>query len=360
MRGHDTKQSTMFSVVSPERRVPQDHPLRPIKAIAEEILTAMSPTFSRMYSKVGRPSIPPERLLKSQILIALYSVRSDRMFCEQLDYNLLFRWFLDMNMDDAAFDHSSFTKNRDRLLAHEVAGQFFAAVVEKAQTLGLMSSEHFSVDGTLIEAWASLKSFRPKDEKPEDRDPPDDPGNPTVNFHGETRSNETHASTTDPEARMARKGYGKEAKLCFSAHALMENRNGLLVDLRIDHATGIAERENALVMLADNVGTSATVGGDKGYNQRPFVDGCRELGVTPHVAEKVKYSAIDQRTVRHEGYAISMRIRKRIEEIFGWAKTIGGFRRTRYRGIRRTQQAGYFVGAAYNLLRIANLAAAGV
>jgi transposase len=359
MRGHDTKQATMFSVVSPEHRVPQDHPLRPIKAMADEVLASMSRTFSRMYSKVGRPSIPPERLLKAQILIALYSVRSDRMFCEQLDYNLLFRWFLDMNMDERSFDHSSFTKNRDRLLEHDVAGEFFAAVVEKAQGLGLMSSEHFTVDGTLIEAWASLKSFRPKDEKPEDRDPPDDPGNPTVNFHGEKRSNETHASTTDPEARLARKGNNQEAKLCFSAHALMENRNGLLVDLRIDHATGIAERESALALLAENVDAAdATVGGDKGYNQRAFVDGCRELGITPHVAEKAKYNAIDRRTSRHEGYSISMRIRKRIEEIFGWAKTIGGFRRTRFHGVARTQQAGYFVGAAYNLLRIANLSAA--
>jgi len=358
MRGHDTKQATMFSVVSPEHRVPANHPLRPIKAMADEILAAMSRTFGRMYSKVGRPSIPPERLLKAQILIALYSVRSDRMFCEQLDYNLLFRWFLDMNMDEPAFDHSSFTKNRDRLLEHDVAAEFFAAVVERAQQLGLMSSEHFTVDGTLIEAWASLKSFRPKDEKPEDRDPPDDPGNPTVNFHGEKRGNETHASTTDPEARLARKGNNQEAKLCFSAHALMENRNGLLVDLRIDHATGTAERESALALLAENVEvTGATAGGDKGYNQRAFVDGCRQLGITPHVAEKARYNAIDRRTSRHEGYSISMRIRKRIEEIFGWAKTIGGFRRTRFRGVTRTQQAGYFVGAAYNLLRIANLTA---
>jgi len=358
MRGHDTKQATMFSVVSPEHRVPANHPLRPIKAMADEILAAMSRTFGRMYSKVGRPSIPPERLLKAQILIALYSVRSDRMFCEQLDYNLLFRWFLDMNMDEPAFDHSSFTKNRDRLLEHDVAAEFFAAVVERAQQLGLMSSEHFTVDGTLIEAWASLKSFRPKDEKPEDRDPPDDPGNPTVNFHGEKRGNETHASTTDPEARLARKGNNQEAKLCFSAHALMENRNGLLVDLRIDHATGTAERESALALLGENVEvTGATAGGDKGYNQRAFVDGCRQLGITPHVAEKARYNAIDRRTSRHEGYSISMRIRKRIEEIFGWAKTIGGFRRTRFRGVTRTQQAGYFVGAAYNLLRIANLTA---
>ena len=358
MRGHDSKQATMFSFVSPEHRVSQEHPARPIKAMADRILASLSRVFSRMYSKVGRPSIPPERLLKSELLIALYTVRSDRMFCEQLDYNLLFRWFLDMNMDEPAFDHSTFSKNRDRLLEHDVAGRFFAAVVEEARSLGLLSSEHFSVDGTLIEAWASLKSFRPKDEAPEDRDPPDDPGNPTVNFHGQKRSNETHASTTDPEARLARKGNGKEARMCFSAHALMENRNGLVVDLRVDTATGVAERENALAMLADHAGAGATVAGDKGYNQRPFVDGCRELGITPHVAEKVKYSAIDARTTRHAGYTWSMRIRKRIEEIFGWAKTTGGFRRTRFRGVERTQQSAYFVGAALNLLRIAKLAAA--
>jgi len=359
MRGHDSKQATMFSLVSPEHRVAPDHPLRAIKRMADEILGSMTRRFGRMYSKVGRPSIPPERLLKAQILIALYSVRSDRMFCEQLDYNLLFRWFLDMNMDEPAFDHSSFTKNRDRLLEHDIAAEFFAAVVERGQQLGLMSSEHFSVDGTLIEAWASHKSFRPTNEKPEDRDPPDDPGNPTVNFHGQKRRNETHASTTDPEARLARKGKSQEAKLCFSAHALMENRNGLLVDLHINHATGTAERESALTLLANNVAAPrASVAGDKGYNQRPFVDGCRELGITPHVAEKARFNAIDGRTTRHAGYSISMRIRKRIEEIFGWAKTIGGFRRTRFRGIERTQQAGYFVGAAYNLLRIARLAAA--
>lgn len=358
MRGDDTKQAALFSFVSPEQRVPQDHPLRPIKALTEQILKSLSRTFSRMYSKTGRPSIPPERLLKAQILMALYSVRSDRLFCEQLDYNLLFRWFLDMTMDEPAFDHSSFTKNRERLLKHEVAATFFAAVVGEARERALMSNEHFSVDGTLIEAWASLKSFRPRDEKPEDREPPDDPGNPTVNFHGEQRSNETHGSTTDPEARLARKGHGKEAKLCFSAHALMENRNGLAVDVVAAAATGTAEREVGLALISAHVPRGATVGGDKGYNQRAFVDGCRALGVTPHVAENVKYSAIDRRTTRHAGYAISMRIRKRIEEIFGWIKTTGGFRRTRVKGIALTQHALYVVGAALNLLRITRLAAA--
>jgi len=359
MRGEDSKHATMFSVLSPERRVPQDHPLRPIKAMADAVLSSMSKRFDRMYSSIGRPSIPPERLLKAQILIALYSIRSDRMFCEQLDYNLLFRWFLDMNADDPAFDHSTFTKNGDRLLKHDVAAEFFAAVVEEARVRGLMSSEHFTVDGTLIEAWASLKSFRPKGEKPEDRDPPDDPSNPTVNFHGEKRRNDTHESTTDPEAKLARKGNGKEAKLCFSGHALMENRSGLLVDFKIAEANGTAERVVALEMLADNVAVEhATVAGDKGYDQRPFVEPCRELGITPHVAAKAKHSAVDGRTTRHEGYKVSQRIRKRVEEIFGWIKSYGGLRRTRFHGVTRTQQTAHFVGAAYNLLRIANLTAA--
>jgi len=359
MRGEDAKQGSMFSYLSPEARVPQDHPLRLIKAMADAVLASMSRRFDKMYSQVGRPSIPPERLLKAQILIALYTVRSDRMFCEQLDYNLLFRWFLDMNADDPAFDHSTFSKNRDRLLEHDIAGEFFAAVVEEARSRGLMSSEHFTVDGTLIEAWASLKTFRPKDEKPQDREPPDDPGNPTVNFHGEKRSNETHASTTDPESKLARKSNNHEAKLSFSAHALMENRHGLLVDIRVAPATGTAEREVALAMLENHVTVErATVGADKGYDQRPFVEPCRELGVTPHVAQKVKYSAIDERTKRHDGYSVSQRIRKRVEEIFGWMKPIGGLRRTRVKGVARTQQSTYFVGAAYNLLRMANLAMA--
>jgi transposase len=356
MRGEDAKQSSIFSIISPERRVPQDHPLRVIKAMTDAVLRSMSKQFDAMYSKTGRPSIPPERLLKAQLLIALYSIRSARMFCEQLDYNLLFRWFLDMNADDPAFDHSSFTKNSERLLKHDVAGKFFAAVVDEARARELLSSDHFRVDGTLIEAWASLKSFRPKDEKPEEREPPEDPGNPTVNFHGEKRRNDTHASTTDPEAKLARKGNSQEAKLCFSGHALMENRNGLLVDFRIAEANGTAERDVALAMLEEHVHVEqATVAADKGYDQRGFVEPCRELRITPHVAARSKYSAVDGRTTRHEGYKISQRVRKRVEEIFGWAKTVGGLRRTRFHGVERTQQAAYFVGAAYNLLRIANL-----
>ena len=360
MRGTDDKQASMFSVVSPERRIPQDHPLRRIKALADEILTGLSSTFDAMYSKVGRPSIPPERLLKSQILIALYSVRSDRQFCEQLDYNLLFRWFLDMNADEPTFDASSFSRNRDRLLDHDVAGKFFQAVVAKARASHLMSHDHFTVDGTLIEAMASLKSFRRKDEKPEDRDPPDDPSNPTVNFRGEKRSNETHQSTTDPEAKLARKK-GKESRMSYSAHALMENRNGLLVDFRVEDANGFAERDSAIDMLRENdVGPGRTVGGDKGYDTADFVRRCRELHVTPHIAQTSdprRASAIDARTTRHTGYLVSQRKRKRVEEIFGWMKTVGGFRRTRFKGLRRTRLAGTIVAATYNLLRVCRLQA---
>jgi transposase len=359
MRGTDTKQSTMLSLQSPEQRVPANHPLRRIKVLADAALKELSPTFDAMYSDVGRRSIPPERLLKATLLMAFYTVRSERLFCEQLDYNLLFRWFLDMSMVEDGFDHSTFSKNRQRLLAHDVAGQFFAEVVQQAKAAKLMSDDHFTVDGTLIEAWASLKSFRPKSENPKDRTPPDDPGNPTVNFHGEKRSNATHESTTDPEARLARKGGGKEAKLSFAQHALMENRHGLLVDLQITEANGRAERETAYEMLMKlPAGSRKTVGGDKGFDDRQFVQGCRENGVTPHVAQNHKRpggSAIDARTTRHAGYPISQRVRKQVEEIFGWTKTIANFRRTRFKGRELTQLAAYFVGAAYNLLRMAKL-----
>src|SRR3954469_24542814 len=361
MRGADDKQASMFSVVSPERRIPTDHPLRRIKAMADEILSGLSTTFDAMYSKVGRPSIPPERLLKSQILMALYTVRSDRQFCEQLDYNLLFRWFLDMNADEPTFDASSFSRTRDRLLDHDVAGKFFAAVVGQARAAHLMSHDHFTVDGTLIEAMASLKSFRRKDEKPEDREPPDDPGNPTVDFHGEKRSNETHQSTTDPEARLAKKGKGKEAKLAFSAHVLMENRNGLCANIHLVEATGIAEREQALAMIQEerNQGRQPkTLGADKGYDSAQLVEQLRREGVTPHIAQNIsgrRGSNVDGRTTRHEGYAISQRCRKKVEEIFGWMKTVGGFRKTRYRGTRRTGLWAYLVAAAYNMVRMSKL-----
>jgi len=360
MRGTDDKQGMMFTVVSPEKRVPADHPLRPIKAGAEAVLKRMSATFDTMYSKVGRPSIPPERLLKSMVLMALYSIRSERLFCEQLDYNMLFRWFLDMNLEEPSFDHSTFSQNRERLLKHEVAAEFFTGVVELAASAGLMSDEHFTVDGTLIEAWASTKSFRRKDRDGRDDDPPDDPGNPTVNFRGEKRSNKTQESTTDPESRLARKK-GKEAKLCFSAHALMENRNGLLVDIQVDEANGTAEHTNAIEMLMKQEGSKRiTVGADKGDDTRGFVEDCRTLNVTPHVAQNSyarRRSAIDGRTTSPPGYQVSQRKRKLVEEVFGWMKTVGGFRRTRFKGRALTQLAAHIVGAAYNLLRITRLQA---
>ena len=360
MRGRNESQVTMLSLVTPDQRVPKSHPLRRVKALADEALAALSPTFDAMYCKVGRPSIPPERLLKATLLMAFYSVRSERLFCEQLDYNLLFRWFLDMDGVEESFDHSTFSRNRERLLQHEVAARFLAAVVGMARDAGLMSDEHFTVDGTLIEAWAGLKSFRPKGEDPKDRPPPDDPGNPTVNFHGEKRSNETHASTTDPEARLARKGDNQPAKLSYLANALMENRNGLLVDLRVVPATGYGERVGALAMLDEHIPAPAgiTLGADAGYDSADFVRACRERGITPHVAQtrdKRRRSAVDGRTVRHAGYEVSQRIRKRVEEIFGWAKTVASFRKTRFRGQARTQLAAHLVAAAYNLLRISKL-----
>jgi transposase len=327
-----------------------------VKELADAALRELSPVFDAMYSTSGRDSVPPERLLKASVLMALYSVRSERLFCEQLGYNLLFRWFLDMDMSEPPFEHSTFSKNRARLLAHDVATQFFVQVVAQAKAARLMSDEHFTVDGTLIESWASLKSFK---KKGDDKRPPDDRGNPTVNFHGEKRSNKTHESTTDPESKLMRKGLGKEAKLSFSAHALMENRNGLLVDFRVDQADGRAEWRNALQMLDDtrSEDSRVTLGGDKGYDTRDFVAACRERNVVPHVAQK-QSSAIDGRTTRHRGYEISNVIRKRVEEIFGWMKTIGGFRRTRFRGVARTALAGTIVAAAYNLLRMSKLLAA--
>jgi IS5 family transposase len=304
--------------------------------------------------------VPPERLLKASLLMALYTVRSERMFCEQLGYNLLFRWFLDMDMAEAPFDASTFSKNRARLMKHDVAAQFFVQVVAQAKSARLMSDEHFTVDGTLIEAWASMKSFKKKDGPAPPSD--DDPSNPTVDFRGEKRSNDTHASTTDPDAKLMRKGAGKEAKLCFSAHSLMENRNGLLVGLRVDEANGHAERRNALQLIDDTKLSNrrTTLGADKGYDTRDFIASCRERNVTPHVAQNQsgRRSAIDERTTRSDGYAISQRVRKRVEEIFGWMKTVGGFRKTRYRGLERTRFAGYLVGCAYNLMRMGRLLAA--
>ena len=342
----------MLCLVSPESRVPHDHPLRGIKKLADAALRELSPVFDAMYAEAGRASVPPERLLKSLLLIALHSIRSERQFCEQLEYNLLFRWFVDMDMLEAAFDASTFSKNRERLMEHEVAALFFATIREQASAL--MSGDHFSVDGTLLEAWASMKSFRPKDDDDSDN-------NGWGDFRGQKRSNETHESKTDPEAKLMRKGNGREAKLSFAAHALMENRNGLLVDLAVSEANGTCERETALSMLEEHAPSGATVGADRGYDTCDFVARTRQTGVTPHVAQhenQRRRSAIDRRTTRHRGYAISQHLRKRIEQIFGWIKTVGGLRRTRFKGRAKTQLAAYMVGAAYNLLRIAKLRAA--
>ena len=355
MRGRETKQSSMLCLMSPEDRVPSDHPLRRIKKTTDEVLRRLSPVFDEMYATTGRSSVPPERLLKAMLLMALYSVRSERMFCEQLNYNLLFRWFLDMDMVEDAFDATTFTHNRERLLKHDVAGEFFGAVVQEAKRKNLMSSDHFSVDGTLIEAWASMKSFRPKDEKDDD-DKPD--GNGWHDFSGKPRSNDTHESKTDPEAKLMRKGKGKPAVLCFSGHAMMENRNGLLVDFRIADANQREEVNVALSMLDQRAARSkpVTVGADRGYDVKRFVENARALGATPHVAQlRVRRSNVDERTTRHPGYAISLRCRMRIEEIFGWMKTAGNFRRSRWKGIAKTQLAASMVAAAYNLLRMSKL-----
>jgi transposase len=354
MRGLDVRQSVMFSYLSPEQRVPVDHPLRKIREITDRVLVQLSDVFEQMYSKMGRPSIPPEKLLRALLLQVLYTVRSERMLMEQLDYNLLFRWFVGLNMDDAVWDATVFTKNRDRLLKAEVARKFFDLVVGEARALDLMSDEHFTVDGTLLEACAGLKSFKSK-EGGEDG-PMDDPGNPTVNFHGEKRRNATHQSTTDPEALLARKGAGKEAKLSYTGNVLMENRNGLVADVETMQADGTAERDAAVVMMASLPGDDrVTVGADKGYDTKGFVADSRALNVTPHVAQKKRGSAVDGRTTRHESYQVSQQKRKSVEEIFGWMKTVGGLRKLRHRGLELVGWMFTFTAAAYNLVRIRNL-----
>ena len=356
MRGADYQQSRMFSYISGEERVPKDHPLRGIRAMVDVALRNMGPQFEAMYAKVGRPSIAPEKLLRALLLQVLYTVRSERMLMEQLDYNLLFRWFVGMNMDDAVWDVTVFTKNRERLLAADVAQRLFAEVLVQARNQDLLSTEHFTVDGTLIEAWAGHKSFKRKDGS--DQQPPDDPGNPTVDFHGERRLNATHQSTTDPQARMARKGAGKEAKLSYAGHVLMENRNGLVVNGCVNLAQGRAEPEAALAMVEQIPGRHRiTLGADKGYDTRELVQELRDHRITPHIARKPT-SIIDERTTRHPGCVISQRKRKRVEEIFGWLKTIGGLRKTRHRGLARVGWMFTFALAAYNLVRMRNLAAA--
>jgi len=350
----------MFSYISAEQRVKADHSLRPIRKMVDEELKELSPRFSRLYAKRGRPSIAPEKLLRALLLQVLYTIRSERQLMEQLDYNMLYRWFVGLNMDDAIWDVTVFTKNRDRLLKGKIAQAFFEQVLGQARERALLSEEHFTVDGTLIEAWAGQKSFQRKDGSK----PPEDGGsNPTVNFHGEQRRNETHRSTTDPEALLYRKSRGSESKLSYLGHVLMENRNGLVVDTRLTRATGTAERDAALDMAAHIPGGArqVTLGGDKNYDTKDFVAKLRDAAVTPHVAQHQharRSSAIDARTTRHDGYAISQRKRKRVEEIFGWIKTVAGLRKTRHRGRKRVSWMFTFAAAAFNLVRIRNLALA--
>lgn len=345
MRGRQPKQADMICLLNVEDRISKSHPLRRIKAMTDKALKSMSRKFSSMYSHTGRPSIPPERLLKGMLLMALYSIRSERQLCEQLEYNMLFRWFLDMDMNEPVFDHSTFSANRDRILGHDVVPRFFKKVVQQAEEAGLMSEEHFSVDGTLIDAWASMKSFRPKDED-------DGDGNGWSDFRGQKRKNDTHESKTDPESRLMRKGLGKEAKLSFAAHALMENRNGLLKDVRVTQATGRSEREAALDMLEANGLTDITLGADAAYNSEDFRKACKKRGVDAHVAARGNSVP---RELFGPGYDASQKVRKRIEQIFGWAKTTGAMRKTRFKGRARIGLQFHVVGAAYNLVRMAKM-----
>ena len=362
MRGPDQQQDHIFSYISPEQRVRKDHPLRPIRAMVDEVLKELSPEFAKMYAKGGRPSIPPEQLLRALLLQMLYSVRSERLLVEEIDYNILYRWFVGLNLDDEVWDATTFTKNRNRLLEAEVAKDFLRQVVVQAQEKGWTSDEHFTVDGTLLEAWASMKSFQPKDKK--GSHPPDDPGNPTVNFHGEKRSNQTHESKSDADAQLARKGPGKEAKLSYSGNLLVENRNGLIVDSRVWEATGTAECYAALDMLQHLPGDGrVTVGGDKGFDTAEFVRECRHLQVTPHVAQNLGRrggSAIDGRTSGQAGYRLSQKKRKRIEECFGWLKTVALLRKVRHRGTLKVDWIFTLACAAYNLVRMRNLMASAV
>jgi len=363
MRGEDEQQLDVFSYVSPEQRVPQDHPLRPLRAMADEALRELRARFSKLYANTGRPSIAPEKLLRALLLQVLYSVRSERMLMEQLDYNLLFRWFVGLNMDDAVWDATVFTKNRQRLLAGDIADAFFAAVLKQARRCDLLSDEHFTVDGTLLEAWAGHKSFRRADDN--QQPPATGPGevsNPTVNFHREKRSNETHCSTTDPDALLARKSRGTGAVLAYRGHLLTENRNGLVVSTLTTRAYGSAERDAALLMAETLPGTRrVTLGADKGYDARDFVAELRHMEITPHIAQNDtnRRSAVDDRTTRHSGYQLSQKKRKRVEEVFGWMKSVGLLRKLRHRGLERVGWMFTFTSAAYNLVRIRNLTRGG-
>jgi transposase len=357
MRGTLERQVPMFSSVSIDSLIPADHPIRRIRVIVEQVLVELEDEFAAMYSRTGRPSVPPEQLLKATVLMALYSIRSERAFCERLNYDLLFKWFLDLPLEAHAFDATTFTKNRERLLGHEISDRFFSAVVRQAKLRRYVSSEHFSVDGTLLEAWASHKSFKPKDGSGND---PDGEGrNAEVDFSGQPRSNETHESTTDPEARLARKSKATAAKLSYAGHLLMENRNALIVDMELTQATGRAERDTAVAMLTRLPKTKRrrTVAADKAYDTAGFVNECRTRNITAHVAQNTtnRKSAIDARTTRHEGHTTSQRIRKRIEEPFGWIKTIAGGRKLRYRGQKRNRAWFLMTGAVYNMIRITAL-----
>ena len=359
MGGGDDRTGSLFSYIDLEARVRADHPLRAIRTIVNEALLALEREFARLYPPTGRPSIPPEKLLRAMLLQAFYSIRSERQLMERLEFDLLFRWFVGLGIDDPAWDHSVFSKNRDRLLEGDIAAKFLAAVLARPRVKKLLSTEHFSVDGTLIEAWASMKSFRPRDGS--DEPPPDGGRNAEVDFHGQKRSNETHLSTTDPDARLYKKGAGKEAKLCFIGHSLMENRSGLLVDACLTPADGHAERVAALHMIEPHADRprSITLGGDKNFDAADLVNELRSMNVTPHVAQNTsnRRSAIDGRTTRHDGYTASQRIRKRIEEAFGWIKIIAGQEKTKFRGVDRVGFAFTFAAAAYNLVRLPKLLA---
>jgi transposase len=353
MRGADITQVSLFSYRTLEDRIPVRHPLRKLREVVDAILASMDTEFDALYADCGRQSIPPERLLRASLIQTLFSIRSERQLVSHIDYNLLYRWFVGLGMDEVVWDHSTFSANRDRLLNETTARSFFAKVLDLAQWQGLVSDEHFSVDGTLIEAWASMKSFVKKDGS---TPPPEDGGrNPTVIFKGEPRSNSTHESTTDPDARLFKKSEGDKSRLCYLGHALMENRNGLVVDAQTTLASGTAEREAAKTMVARTVTKPATLGADKGYDVADFVTTLRESKVTPHVAQKAKGSAIDGRTTRHAGYKTSLKIRKRIEEVFGWSKSVGGLRKARFVGLAKVSAQTVFTFAAYNLTRMATL-----
>ena len=354
MRGEDAGQVAVFSYVSPEQRVPKDHPLRPLLKIVNDVLGRMSPLFEKLYSHTGRPSIPPEKLLRALLLQVLYTIRSERMLMEQLDYNLLFRWFVGLNMDDLVWDATVFTKNRDRVLGGEVAKVFFEEVLAEARRRSLLSDEHFTVDGTLIEAWASHKSFKPKDQSDSD----EGGSNPSVDFRRQRRTNDTHASRTDPEARLYKKSKGAESRLCYMGHLMIDNRHGLATNACVTIASGTAEREAAVQMAGEIPGRGrVTLAADKGYDTRDCIRKLRDRNITPHVAQNDtnRRSAIDRRTTRHPGYTVSQKKRKLVEQMFGWAKTVGLMRKTRHRGTQRVDWMFIFTAAAFNLVRMRNL-----